>query len=144
MLNGLFWRMNSGMEVNRILRMRQRRVAVSFNTPGRRELRRGAGGRDRCLEEEESSVQLILKTAALFSRVKPLTFTVRCSSILHQVQSLALSLRREILQKAVVIQVGARHRAKSENIHNLRCHGQNPTRNFCRMALQLNSNNHLA
>ena len=56
MLNGLFWRMNSGMEVNRILRMRQRRVAVSFNTPGRRELRRGAGSRDRCLEEEESSV----------------------------------------------------------------------------------------
>jgi hypothetical protein len=33
MLNGLFWRLNSGIEVNRILRMRQRRVAVSFNSP---------------------------------------------------------------------------------------------------------------
>ena len=38
MLNGMFWRLNSGLEVNRILRMRQRRVAVSFNSPGRPEL----------------------------------------------------------------------------------------------------------
>ena len=35
MLSGMFWRLNAGLEVNRVLRMRQRRVAVSFNTPAR-------------------------------------------------------------------------------------------------------------
>jgi hypothetical protein len=35
MMSGLFWRLNSGTEVHRILRMRQRRVAVSFNSPAK-------------------------------------------------------------------------------------------------------------
>jgi hypothetical protein len=33
MMSGMFWQQNAGMEVSRILKMRQRRVAVSFNSP---------------------------------------------------------------------------------------------------------------